>query len=198
VYDSMPPSSGSKAAAPQGFFDAFFAWILVDTEHTREHAFYIAVHDGGAGADREGGNRGGGRAADAGQVGQQCRVAGKDATVFVGHPFGAGVQVAGTGVVTQAGPVRHDVFGRRLGQRDDVGKAFQEARVVTEHGGHLGLLEHDLRQPDAVGVRRVLPRQRVAAVHLLPGDDGLRKGRVGQVGEFGESFHARILCGLGQ
>ena len=60
------------------------------------------------------------------------------------------------------------VFGRG-GQAGDIGKGAAKTRVVVEHGGDLGLLQHDFRQPHAVGVG-ALPGQAVAAVAALPAD----------------------------
>ena len=55
---------------------------------------------------------------------------------------------------------------RRAGGREraHVGEARDEALVVGQHGRDLRLLQHDLREPDAVRVARVLPGQRVAPV----------------------------------
>ena len=47
----------------------------------------------------------------------------------------------------------------------DVGEAFQEPAVVGPDRGHLGLLEHDLRDPDGIGVAQAPPGQGAA---LLP------------------------------
>ncbi len=75
------------------------------------------------------------------------------------HDFlGGAVQRTGATVVAQAGPLREDrVFGGG-GERGDVGEPFEESFVVGDHGGHLRLLEHDLRDPDRVGVACAPPR----------------------------------------
>ena len=44
------------------------------------------------------------------------------------------------------------------------GKRARKRGVVIQHRGHLRLLQHDLGEPDAVGVARVLPGQAVAPV----------------------------------
>jgi hypothetical protein len=61
------------------------------------------------------------------------------------------------------------------GQRLHVGKRCQKARVVRQHGAHLGLLQHDLGQPHAVGVARALPGQTVAARAGAASASALRK-----------------------
>jgi len=59
----------------------------------------------------------------------------------------------------------------RGSQSWQVGKACDKALEIGDDGGDLGLLQHDFRQPDAVGVARALPGQGMAAVVLLPADD---------------------------
>ena len=69
-------------------------------------------------------------------------------------------------------------------------KPRHEALVVRDHGGNLGLLQHDLGHPYPVGRGVVLPRQIMAAVHIEPGEQPL-----------GELLrcpsHFRRLCPLG-
>ena len=64
----------------------------------------------------------------------------------------------------------HFIFGG-IRQRAQIGKALEKALVIRDHGSDLRLLQHDLGEPDAVGIARVLPRQVVTAVCALPGDD---------------------------
>jgi len=49
----------------------------------------------------------------------------------------------------------------------DVGKTTQKTVVVRNDGFHLGLLEHELGDQDAVGVGRAPPGQ-VASVAAVP------------------------------
>jgi hypothetical protein len=46
-------------------------------------------------------------------------------------------------------------------------KRFQELLVVRNDSGHLGLLEHDLRDPDGIGITGSSPGE-VSAVLLKP------------------------------
>ena len=79
-------------------------------------------------------------------------------------------------VVAQAAPQReHASIGAR-GERAHVGKRREEAHVVRQHRRDLRLLQHDLGQPDAIRIARVLPREIVAAVRALPRDGALRSG----------------------
>src|SRR5882672_5429911 len=80
----------------------------------------------------------------------------------------SGVQITGPRVVAQPAPQRQDIVERRCRERLHAGKTRKEAPVVRNNGGNLGLLQHDLGEPDAVGIARPLPRQVVAPVTGLP------------------------------
>ena len=78
------------------------------------------------------------------------------------------MQIARPAVITQTAPQAQHLIQMGSRQRVDIGKSRQKTLVIAQHGDHLGLLQHDFRQPDAVGVARVLPRQIMAAVQPLP------------------------------
>ena len=63
----------------------------------------------------------------------------------------------------------HLIQGRR-GQALDRGKRLHPTRPVGESHGQLGLLQHHLGDPDAVGIEILLRRWTCAARQLLPGD----------------------------
>ena len=92
------------------------------------------------------------------------------------------VQVACASVVAQPAPVRHHLIHRSAGEAGKVREALKKAGIVGDDGVDLSLLQHDLRQPDAVRVVRVLPRQRMAPVLLLPVDQA-----------FGEITHVTVF-----
>jgi hypothetical protein len=46
-------------------------------------------------------------------------------------------------------------------------KGFQKLLIVRDDGGHLGLLEHDLRNPDGIGVPGFSPGE-IPGVLLKP------------------------------
>ena len=104
-----------------------------------------------------------------------CAGARKVAAVLRHHDLRAAVQVAGAAVVAEAAPEREHLVERRRGQARHVGKALEKARVVGQHRGHLRLLQHDLGQPDAVRIARVLPRQAMTPGAALPVDDAFGK-----------------------
>ena len=69
----------------------------------------------------------------------------------------AAMQIARPGVVTQPRPTFQYHIKRRLRQRFNGRIELKEADVIRDHRIHLRLLQHDLGEPDAVGVARVLP-----------------------------------------
>ena len=79
------------------------------------------------------------------------------------------MQVAGAGVVTQAGPEVQDLVLIGVGQRCNVRKTCHEALEIGNHGADLGLLQHDFRDPNPIGRARVLPRQIMPAMAIKPG-----------------------------
>jgi hypothetical protein len=111
-------------------------------------------------------------AADAGQRQQARLILGEAAAMAAGHGAGASMKIAGTGVIAQAGPGREHVVERGFGQRLDGGPAFDKAAEIVADRGHGGLLQHDLRQPDDVGIGafsgRRAPRQG-ATMSIVPG-----------------------------
>ena len=160
---------------PQGLFEGFVGGVAVAGEDAAENAFDVAVEDGFAAVEGEGGDGGGGAAADAAEGFEGSAAVGKRAAVFCDDLFGGFVQVAGAAVIAQALPEgEHLVFGGG-GEGGDGGEGGEKARVVFGDGGDLGLLQHDFREPDAVGVAAV-PGEIVAAVLFLPADKACGEG----------------------
>src|SRR5207245_2152189 len=81
------------------------------------------------------------------------------------------VQVSAARVVAEPAPEPQHRFLARTGEGLHGGKALKEALVVRDDGRDLRLLEHHLREPDAVRIARALPRQVVAAMGALPVDE---------------------------
>ncbi len=73
-------------------------------------------------------------------------------------------------VVAQPAPLLEHALDRRGGEARHVGKRRDETLVIGNDGRDLRLLQHDLGQPDAIRIARVLPGQIVAAGAPLPGD----------------------------
>ena len=134
----------------------------------REHALHVAVEDRRAFAEREGRDRRGRGPADAGQRGNGGGIARKAATVLRDDHACRRMQVMRATVVAEAAPeLEHAIDGSR-GERADLRVCREKPLVVRNDGRHLRLLQHDLGEPDAIGIARALPREVVAAVRLLP------------------------------
>ena len=80
------------------------------------------------------------------------------------------MQPAGPGVIPEALPLQPHLIQRRRGQALDSGKRLHPTRPVGERHGQLGLLQHHLGNPDAVGIEILIRRWTRAARQLLPGD----------------------------
>ena len=80
---------------------------------------------------------------------------------------GGPAQVAGPLVVTQPGPAAQDGLLAGAGQLLNGGEGAEEALVVGDYHRDARLLEHGLRQPDAVGIRGAAPGE-VTAVTVEP------------------------------
>ena len=166
---------------PQGALVLGHRQVIAKAQHPREQALDVAIQNRRPLLKAKRRDRSRGRAANAGQGLQVLCAARKRAAKLRHHRLRALVQVARTAVVTQATPQgQHLVLiGRRQGRH--VGKARQKAGKVLQHRAHLRLLQHDLGQPNAVGVLRVLPRQALPPMLALPVHQALRK-RVWQSG----------------
>ena len=84
------------------------------------------------------------------------------------HQLRTAVQIARAAVIAQATPEAHDLIGAGSGKVNDGGATLQKFGKVPDDRGNLRLLEHDFRQPYAVGVLGVLPRQGIAPMRALP------------------------------
>ena len=102
---------------------------------------------------------------------------GKFAAKFVCDDLRRLVQIARACVVAKPGPGGEHIVQRRIGQRFHIRPERKEFAVVTRDRLHRRLLQHDLRQPDMIGIGaaalRRAPRQG-AAVDVVPGEQRLR------------------------
>src|SRR5438445_1308212 len=170
-----PPQLRFYFTLPRPAFDAVAAG---------EHALDVAVENRSAAAEGERRDRRGARAPDAGNLLDLVYRIRESAAVFGDDLSSGPMQVARAGVVAEAAPEPQHLVLVRASERLHVWKAGDEAPVVGNDRRHLRLLQHHFREPDAVGVARVLPGQPLAPVTALPGDE-----------KACESGHARILMG---
>ena len=69
------------------------------------------------------------------------------------------VQVSRTAVIAETGPVPQHAFDAGPRQRTHVRKARKKSLVIGNHRRHARLLQHDLRDPDFVGIPVAPPRE---------------------------------------
>ena len=136
-----------------------------------DHALDVAVDDGRRPVMGDGRDRCGGVAPDPGQRPQRGLLV-RELPVVIGQkPPRAGVQVARPRVVAESLPGVEHLVELGAGQSLEARPALQETLEVAGHHRHRGLLQHDLAEPDPVGVGpgagRRAPGQ-VAAVAVVP------------------------------
>ena len=155
---------------PQQKFIRSRCQVLFKTQQTRKHPAHVGVENRNALRKTKcrDGPRGG--SADAGQSRQLVRSTRKSPAVLCNNLLSTTVQIAGTRVIAEPTPKAHYLVltGRR--QSCDIWKPREETRVIVEDSGHLRLLQHDLGQPDFVGIPSLLPGQMVAPMLRLPSD----------------------------
>src|SRR5690554_2814157 len=133
-----------------------------------QYPLYVTVQNGCALTKRLGDNGGGCGAANAGEALEGLLVLGKLPVMVRNQLPGGLVQIAGAGIIPQAGPVAEYLVYRRFCQGVDVRKADHKSLEVGDNGGYLGLLEHDLRDPYPIRVPVIVPRQVMPAVGVVP------------------------------
>ncbi|MNC94744.1 hypothetical protein D3C83_116770 [compost metagenome] len=62
------------------------------------------------------------------------------------------MQIAGPRVISQSAPQGQDLVFVRGSQAGNAGKAVDEPQEIGNHRRDLRLLQHDFRQPDAIGI----------------------------------------------
>ena len=148
-----------------------------DGMEPREHAFDIAIDrrmgpiksDGGDGPRRVG--------ADAGKFSKFGQAFRKSPAKLPRHHLCTGMQIAGAGIIAKSGPGFQHIVQRCRGQRINGWPEVQKLEEIGLHGGDGGLLQHDFRQPDVVGVRPSAlgsPRQ-IPAMGVIPGQQAHRQ-----------------------
>ncbi len=86
------------------------------------------------------------------------------------------MEVPGPRVISEPFPGLQNPFKRRLCKIVDRWEGLQELFVIRDDGCHLGLLEHDLRDPDCIGIPGFSPGK-VSAVLMKPLEEaGLNLG----------------------
>lgn len=122
-----------------------------------DHSFHVAVHHGHRFIENNAGDGSRRVASDPREITQRCGGHGELPLVFGDDFLCASVQHARPAVVTETAPGGKNRFERSCGQGCEAGKEFQKDAVVFKHRCYARLLQHDFRQPNAVGVAGSAP-----------------------------------------
>src|SRR5258705_1785411 len=139
-------------------------------EDPAEHAPHVGIDERGVLAVGEGEDGARRVTADAAQALEGGPVIGKLAGVAGHRLAGDAVQAPRAPIVAERAPRLRHVARAGPGEVLEGGIAREELLVLGDDAIHLGLLEHDLRDEDAVGLARPAPRQ-VAAVPGVPAEE---------------------------
>ena len=162
--------------------------VALHGKHPAQHALHVAIQNGSPLAKGEHRN---GRCRRAPHTGQGLQPLGRlrKRAARLCHLARRRMQVACPTVVAQPRPQTHHLLG--IGRRQVVhrGESAQEGLEIRNDGGHLRLLQHHFRQPDAIGITQhgcttrrcaqlkacLLPGEMVPAMPALPADQRWRK-----------------------
>src|SRR6266571_5061680 len=149
------------------------AKVTANCAEAREDARDVAVEDRILFPKRDAENCRGGVVPDARQRENVFQAGWKLSTMFRDDLLSGFLQVARATVIPEAGPQAQHFFLRRSGERANVWKALQEIFVVRDHCRNARLLQHDFREPDAIGIFGAAPRQ-IALELMEPASSCLR------------------------
>ena len=130
---------------------------LVVPREPCEHAARVGLHDRRGEVEGDRGDGAGGVAADPRQAQQAGNRPRKLRGVIRHHRLRRSMQLPGTAIVAEALPVLEHVGLAGGGELADGRKPRHESPVELLHPLHLRLLEHDLADPDGVGIARPPP-----------------------------------------
>ena len=125
----------------------------LDGVQAGDHPLDVAVDDSRRPVVSDGGDRRRRVAADSRQRPQRLLARREPPAVLREDDAGAAVQVARPRVIAEALPSVEHLVGIGAGQRLEGGPARVEAREALADDRHRRLLEHDLAEPDDIGVR---------------------------------------------
>ena len=87
------------------------------------------------------------------------------------HLPGRTMQIARSLIISEALPVLQNFFEIGQGKRAEIGKPSNKAIVRRQHGCDPCLLQHDLRDPDAIGITAAT-KGKIPLVLPIPVDKG--------------------------
>ena len=157
-----------------GFFRLREGNVAVVIRQAGDNPEDVAVHRRFPPGKGRGGDGGGGVVPDTGELQKPFVSVGKAAPFH--RQLGGLLEVPGPAVVAKALPELHQVLLRCGGQGLHRGEGLQKPGVVAQHRRHPGLLKHDFRDPDAVGVPG-FPPGKVPGAGPVPGQQRRREPR---------------------
>jgi hypothetical protein len=87
------------------------------------------------------------------------------------HLNRAGMQIACPRIIAKPGPHPQNIVERSAAERADVGPARQKSLEIGSDGLDAGLLQHDFRQPHAIGIGAFAgwrPPRQFSAMAVVP------------------------------
>ena len=161
-------SSSDSARSPRRFP------TLGCSEHAVENALYVAIHDGDSLSENNARDGRRSVASDTGKLAPLFRRAREHSLALARDHLRRLVHAACAMVIAETAPDRQHGRLARGGQRLHGGKFLQEARVVVHHRRDTGLLQHDLRDPYAIGIGVTAPGQ-LATMFVVPREQSAAK-----------------------
>ncbi len=168
VVGHAPGGSEVIGNLPELVFNSRLFRPASNGEIAGQHSFYIAVQYWRLNTHGKCSDGAGSRAANTGQS-LKCIHRVRELPLIVpGDDLCGLVQIAGAGIVAEAGPQMQDPVSVGRRQVCDPGEAIHESLEIGDNRADLGLLQHDFRHPDSVGAGIILPGQVVAAMLVKP------------------------------
>ena len=145
-----------------------------DGVEPRHHPLHVAVDRRGRRVKRDRRDRRRRVGADAGQRGERRLALWKVSAMALDYGLGAGVQMPRARVIAEPGPELEHVLERRRRERAHARPARGKAREIGYDRLGRGLLQHDLGEPDAIGVGPFTGQRapgKLAAMAVVPGQE---------------------------
>jgi hypothetical protein len=136
----------------------------------------VGIHSRGGALVGKAGDSPRGIPAHAGEPPKRRQLTGDNPAVLHDHLLRQAVQVGSPAIVAQSLPTFPNHGSRGRGQRIDVGISAEKSMVVLLDPGDLGLLQHEFRHENAIGVPGAPPGQ-IASVPAKPPDETATKNR---------------------
>lgn len=152
---------------PEPGVGVFSARVRSDTENSGQDANNIALEDGHRPVESDAANRACRIAPDAGQCEDIMEIRRKSSAVLRNDLFRGLLEVADARVIAETFPKFMQLGGRGVGGGFDGGQLAHPALPIRYDRFDLRLLEHDLGNPDDIGIARTPPRK-VAGICRKP------------------------------